>query len=231
MKVAIVPARGGSKRIPRKNVRMFCGRPMIGWTIKALQESDCFDRVIVSTDDDEIAEVSSTLGADVPFRRSAALADDYTPTLPVIAHAIDWLTTAGAALEYVCCAYATAPLMAPQDLRRAYTELLESGADYVFSATTFTFPIQRALRRDAGGGVEPLFPQQVAQRSQDLPEVFHDAGQFYWGRADAFLAQRPIFSPTARALLIPRYRVQDVDTPEDWARAELIFRAFKGLQP
>jgi pseudaminic acid cytidylyltransferase len=231
MRVAIVPARGGSKRIPRKNIRPFAGRPMIAWTLDALRASGCFDRVLVSTDDDEIAATAAALGAEVPFRRPAALADDLTPTLPVVAHALRCLADAGAPAEFVCCAYPTAPMLEPADLVQGLALLGEGSWDYVFSATTFAFPIQRALRHTAHGGVEPEFHEFIERRSQDLPEVFHDAGQFYWGRAGAFLDGRPIFSPRARPLMLPRHRVQDIDSPEDWARAELLFRTFKDRTP
>ena len=231
MKVAIIPARGGSKRIPRKNVRMFCGRPMMAWSILALQRSGCVERIVVSTDDDEIADIALSLGALVPFRRPAELANDHAATLPVMAHAVRALADLGWPLELVCCAYATAPLMDPADLRSALALLSESGARYVFSCTTFAFPIQRALGRGGTGGVEPLFPESIGARSQDLPEAFHDAGQFYWGRADAFVRQDAIFAAHSQPLLIPRYRVQDIDTEEDWQRAELLFRSLKDPQP
>ena len=231
MNVAIIPARGGSKRIPRKNVRMFCGRPMMAWSILALQRSGCVERIVVSTDDDEIANIALSLGALVPFRRPAELANDHAATLPVMSHAVRTLADLGWPLQQVCCAYATAPMMDPADLRSALSLLGESGARYVFSCTTFPFPIQRALGRGAAGGVEPLFLESIAARSQDLPEAFHDAGQFYWGRADAFSRQDAIFAAHSQPLLIPRYRVQDIDTEEDWQRAELLFRSLKDPQP
>lgn len=227
MNVAIIPARGGSKRIPRKNVRPFCGRPMLAWSIAALQASGSVDRIVVSTDDDEIADTALSLGAEIPFRRPPELADDQAATLPVVAHAVRVLQELDWELERVCCVYATAPLMDPDDLRRARTLLDESAAHYVFSCTTFAFPIQRALRGNGEGGVEPIFPELIATRSQDLPEAFHDAGQFYWGTPEAFAGQSPIFAAHSRPLLIPRHRVQDIDTEEDWLRAELMFRSFK----
>lgn len=231
MNVAVIPARGGSKRIPRKNIRAFCGRPMIGWSIAALQRSACIDRIVVSTDDDEVAAIARGCGAEVPFRRPAELADDQAATLPVLAHALRELCGAGAAPRWLCCVYATAPLLDPDDLAAGLRLIEACGADYVFSCTTFAFPIQRALRRDATGGVEPMFAEAIGQRSQDLPEAFHDAGQFYWGTPDAFGQQRPIFGPRSRPLMIPRHRVQDIDTEEDWDRAELLFRAFKDRKP
>jgi N-acylneuraminate cytidylyltransferase len=223
MNVAVIPARGGSKRIPRKNIRTFCGRPMLAWTIGALRDSGCFSRIVLSTDDDEIAAVARQWGAEVPFRRPGELADDQTATLPVVAHAVRQLAADGVTPDAVCCAYATAPMMSPHDVRQAKRLLDESGADYVFSCTTFAFPVQRALRIEADGGVVPMFAATIGSRSQDLPQAVHDAGQFYWGRAAAFERELPIFSPRSRAYMVPRHRVQDIDTEEDWARAERLF--------
>lgn len=222
----MIPARGGSRRVPRKNVKDFCGRPMIAWSIEAALESGCFDRVIVSTDDDEIGEVATAWGADVPFRRPADLSDDFTPTIPVVAHAIRWQQQSGA-VEQACCIYATAPFVRPEDLRAALSLLDGHCADYAFTATTFEFPIQRAIRIDGEGRVSMFQPEHMMTRSQDLEEAFHDAGQFYWGRAEAWLAGRPIFGPQSVALALERQRVQDIDTTEDWDRAELIFGALQ----
>jgi pseudaminic acid cytidylyltransferase len=225
--IAIIPARGGSKRIERKNVRLFCGKPMLAWSIEALRDSGCVDRIVVSTDDEEIAQTARSLGAEVPFARPRALADDHTATLPVIAHAVHALRDLGWTVERVCCVYATAPLLEPDDLRRSLDLLAGSAAQYVFSCTTFAFPIQRALRRSVGGGIEPIYPELIQQRSQDLPEAFHDAGQFYWGTADAFAGQKPIFASHSHPYLIPHDRVQDIDTEADWRRAEILFRCLK----
>lgn len=226
MNLAVIPARGGSKRVPRKNVKTFCGKPMIAWSIEAALESGCFDRVIVSTDDDEIAEVAVAHGAEVPFRRPAELADDFTPTVPVVAHAIRWQQQI-APVKRACCLYATAPFIRPEDLRAALSLLDDTGADFAFSATTYGFPIQRAIRVDEGGRVSMFQPEHLATRSQDLEEAWHDAGQFYWGRTDAWLAGRPIFAAGSVVLPLPRERVQDIDTIEDWERAELIFSAIQ----
>jgi pseudaminic acid cytidylyltransferase len=227
MNIAIIPARGGSKRIPRKNVRLFCGRPMIHWSIAAALESGCFDRVMISTDDDEVAAEGVRAGAEAPFRRPVELSDDHTPTLPVIAHAVRWLRNQGFSPERVCCIYATAPLIQASDVRAALNVLRSSNANYVFSATTFPFPPCRALRQDDSGSAVPAFPEFINCRSQDLPEMFHDAGQFYWGLAQAFSDQLPIFARGSRPFMLPRTRVQDIDTPEDWCHAELLFRASK----
>lgn len=225
MKLAVIPARGGSKRIPRKNIKLFCGKPMIAWSIEAALQSGCFDQVVVSTDDAEIAEVARQHGADVPFTRPAELSDDYTGTVPVIRHAIEWFTQQGRTVEQVCCLYATAPFVTAQDLNRGMQVLQGDDCDYAFSVTSYAFPIQRAIRINGQGRVEMFNPEHFNTRSQDLEEAFHDAGQFYWGRADAWLQGKQIFSPDALPVLLPRHRVQDIDTPEDWARAEWLFKA------
>jgi len=225
MSLCIIPARGGSKRIPRKNIRAFCGHPMIAWPIRAALASGCFDRVVVSTDDDEIAEVAEASGAEAPFRRAADLADDHTPTVPVIADAITRLGVADR--TPVCCLYATSPFVDSTDLRRGLDRLEETGAPFVLSVTTYAFPIQRALRRDASGRVGMLDPAQMQTRSQDLEEAWHDAGQFYWGHAESWTHGRGIFEAGAQGLPLPRYRVQDIDTEEDWQRAEWMMRALQ----
>lgn len=223
MRLAIIPARGGSKRIPRKNIKPFGGKPMIAWSIAAAQQSKCFDRIIVSTDDAEIAQVAQAHGADVPFLRPPELSDDHTGTIPVIAHAIAWQNTNGQAVTQACCIYATAPFVKPQDLQRGLSVLETSGAQYAFSVTSYDFPIQRAIRITSEQRVVMFQPEHFGTRSQDLEEAWHDAGQFYWGEASAWLEGKFLFSPDAAPVPLPRHRVQDIDTPEDWVRAELIF--------
>lgn len=225
MRLAVIPARGGSKRIPRKNIRTFCGRPMIAFSIAAAQDSGCFDRIVVSTDDDEIAALARDLGAELPFLRPAALADDHSTTSAVIRHAIDWFQQRDVDITEACCLYATAPFVRPQDLRDAMARLQSSGCDYVFPVTSFPFPIQRALRITHSGTLAMFQPVHLNTRSQDLPEAFHDAGQFYFGRAAAWSAGRPIFGAGSLPLVLPRHRVQDIDSLEDWARAEWLFKA------
>ena len=222
--LAIVPARGGSKRIPRKNIRSFLGVPMLARTIDTIKRSGVFDLIVVSTDDDEIAAVAEQAGAQVPFRRPAELANDTAATMPVITHAIREMERRDCRPQYVCCVYPAAVLSRPEDLRTALQMLDDSDADYVFSATSFPFPIQRALRKTANGRCEMFWPEHRQTRSQDLEPAYHDAGQFYFGRRAAWLAEQPLFSPASLMLELPRYRVQDIDTFEDWERAELIFR-------
>jgi N-acylneuraminate cytidylyltransferase len=227
MKLAVIPARGGSKRIPRKNIKLFCGRPMIAWSIEAARQSGCFDQVAVSTDDAEIAEVARQCGAQVPFIRPAALSDDHTSTSAVVAHATNWFATHGQTPKQVCCIYATAPFVSVADLRQGLTVLTETGADYAFSVTSYAFPIQRAIRLATNNRVEMFNPEHFNTRSQDLEEAYHDAGQFYWGRAEAWLQGRMIFSPAAAPVFLPRHRVQDIDTVEDWIRAEWMFKSLQ----
>ena len=227
MRLAVIPARGGSKRIPRKNIKPFGGLPMIAWSIRAAMASGCFERILVSTDDDEIAQVANAHGAETPFMRPAHLSDDHTGTMPVVAHAIEWQNAHGDAAQEVCCIYATAPFLEPTDLQRGYDTLQRTGADYAFAVTSFAFPIQRAIRITAQERVQMFQPEHFATRSQDLEEAWHDAGQFYWGRAQAWLTQQPLFSKHAAPVRIPRSRVQDIDTPEDWERAEWMWTSWQ----
>ncbi len=224
-KVAIIPARGGSKRIPRKNIKEFNGKPMIAHSIDAALTCGLFDQVVVSTDDSEIAQIARQNGASVPFVRPADLSNDLTPTIPVIAHAIEWLQGEGHTVDAACCIYATAPFIQKDDLIAA-SKLFQTGKwDYVFSGTSFAFPIFRSFKKLPDGGTEMFFPEHFNTRSQDLPEAYHDAGQFYWGKTSAWLTGIPIFSPNATFITLPRWRVQDIDTTEDWERAERILNA------
>ncbi len=222
-RLAVIPARGGSKRIPRKNIRPFLGVPMLVRTIGLLSSAGVFDRIVVSTDDDEIASIASSAGAEVPFRRPVDLADDVTPTVAVIQHAITAMAAEGSLANLVCCVYPAAVLASAHDIAAALQMIETSGADYAFPVAEYPYPIQRALRRTADGRCQMMWPANQLARSQDLEPVYHDVGQFYWGRVDAWLDGRPIFSEFSRLLIIPHYRVQDIDTPEDWERAELIY--------
>jgi N-acylneuraminate cytidylyltransferase len=223
LRIALIPARGGSKRIPRKNIRTFAGRPMISHSIAAAARSGLFDRIVVSTDDEEIAGVARSFGAEVPFVRPPELSDDHTGTTGVVAHAIRALGCEN--LTAVCCIYATAPFIRDADIKRGL-ELLESGNwQYVFAATSFPAPVYRSFRQSASGGLEMLFPQYFSTRSQDLPEALHDAGQFYWGRPEAWLSCAKTFDALSTVVLLPRWRVHDIDSEEDWKRAELMWDA------
>lgn len=223
MRVAIIPARGGSKRIPRKNIKPFAGLPIIAYSIKAAQASELFDRIIVTTDDEEIADVARSFGAEIPFIRPKELSDDHTATIPVIAHAIQTLQKQSV-IDAACCIYATAPFIRAQDIVAAYNALITHNKHYAFPVTTFPFPIFRGVKRDDAGNIEMFWPEYFATRSQDLEEAYHDVGQFYWGTPDAWLEGKPIFSEAATTIVLPRHLVQDIDTPEDWHRAELMHK-------
>lgn len=227
VRIAVIPARGGSKRIPRKNIRFFAGKPMIAYAIGAALESGLFDRVVVSTDDAEIAEISKSLGADVPFTRPADLSDDHTPTVPVIAHAIRQCQMDGLDPAEVCCIYPGVPFIRASDLAEAL-QLLQrrDGFGYAFPVTPFPAAIQRALRRSSDGRVEPFDSSYVNTRTQDLEPAYHDAGQFYWGGVSAWLNARSIHAHGA-AIVLPEWRVVDIDTEDDWRRAEIIFGAIR----
>ncbi|WP_085710446.1 MULTISPECIES: pseudaminic acid cytidylyltransferase [unclassified Pseudomonas] len=222
--VAIIPARGGSKRIPRKNLKPFDGVPMIARSIRTALDSGLFDQVVVSTDDEEIAELAQAHGAQVPFLRPAELADDFTGTAAVIVHALQQLPH----FDYACCVYATAPLLQARFLRQGL-ELLEQHPDksFAFSVTDFGFPVQRALTLDGQGALTALYPEFRNTRSQDLPAAFQDAGQFYWGRSEAWLRGEILYSPASLPVILPRHLVQDIDTAEDWKRAEYLYAALK----
>ena len=228
MNLAVIPARGGSKRIPRKNIRTFCGKPMISWSIETARLSGLFDQIIVSTDNEEIAEVARQYGADVPFIRPNKLSDDYTGTIPVVTHATKWALDKGIDVEAVCCIYATAPFIQIDDLKRGRDMLNSDDCDYSFTVTNYAAPIFRSFKQTAEGGIEMFFPEHFESRSQDLPVALHDAAQFYWGRPDAWLESKNIFSPNSKPIIIPRWRVQDIDTWDDWKRAELLFNQLEG---
>ncbi|MCX7134342.1 pseudaminic acid cytidylyltransferase [Aeromonas sp.] len=224
MAIAIIPARGSSKRIPRKNIRPFCGQPMLAYAIQAARAAGCFSRIVVSTDDEEIADLARQLGAEVPFLRPASLADDHTGTTPVVIDAIRQLDDLGIQAEYYCCIYATVPLIQASDLSTAHDRLLASQAPFVYTVAEFGFPIQRAVRMDAQGRVSPFWPEQMAQRSQDLEPAYQDAGQFYWGSRAAWLGGISPVGGEGIGHILPRHRVVDIDTPEDWHLAELLYR-------
>ncbi|MEL0659635.1 pseudaminic acid cytidylyltransferase [Psychromonas arctica] len=224
MNIAIIPARGGSKRIPRKNIKLFHGKPMIAYSIEAAQNSGCFDKIIVSTDDQEIADVALQYGAEVPFIRPANIADDFATTLDVMQHAINWCTEQDWDIRLVCCVYATAPFIQPKYIVQGLRLISCDNVEYAFSATTFPFAIQRAIIMTSDGFVKMMHPEHLNTRSQDLEETYHDAGQFYWGKASAFLMGKAIFAEHSKAILIPRKHVQDIDTPEDWELAESLFK-------
>jgi N-acylneuraminate cytidylyltransferase len=225
MKIAVIPARGGSKRIPRKNIRLFCGKPIIAYSIEAAQQTRLFDQVVVSTDDDEIASVAREFGATTPFVRPKEIADDFTGTNAVVKHAVAWFNAQSNDVTHACCLYATAPLVQARFIAEGYEALSRSDAAFAFSVTSYAFPIQRAVRITPEGRVDAIYPEHRMTRSQDLEHAYHDAGQFYWGTARAFLEDMPLFAPHSIGVVLPRHLVQDIDTLEDWTQAELMYAA------
>lgn len=220
--LAIIPARGGSKRIPKKNIKNFSGKPMIAWPIEAAKGAGLFERIIVSTDCDEIAGIAEHYGAEVPFMRPAELADDFTGTEEVVLHALDWLAEHGKLPEYVCCIYPTAPFLLPEDLIKG-AQLIQSGnAPSVLSVCTFSYPVWRAFKQLEDASLSYQWPEYEHYRSQDLVELCHDAGQFYWLRKSSFLESKQIVMDGSLPVFLPRSRVQDIDTLEDWQNAELM---------
>lgn len=221
--VAIIPARGGSKRIPRKNLREFLGTPMIVRTIECLRASGLFDRVIVSTDDDEIASVSVRHGAEVPFRRPPHLAGDQASTDQVLLHAVQACERVFGAMRLGCCVYAPNPFLTSEDLATGLELLLRHGAPTAFPVVQYDFPIEQAFVLD-GDRPRALWPEKLAMRSQDLTPAYHDAGMFYWFDVPAFLRTRELFAAGAVAFRVPPERCQDINTEDDWTRAEVKYR-------
>jgi pseudaminic acid cytidylyltransferase len=222
MNLAIIPARGGSKRIPRKNIKQFAGMPMIAHAITSAKASGLFDHVIVSTDDKEIAEIARQWGAETPFDRPANLADDHTPTVPVIAHAVRACQDLGWTGDYACCIYPCSPFLEADDLVSSLKIAKAEGADFIYPVTEYPHPIQRAMRRLPSGGMQFLSSEFELTRTQDLEKIYHDAGQFYWGKANAWLEHKKMHTD-GLGYPIPNWRVVDIDTLEDWKRAELLF--------
>jgi pseudaminic acid cytidylyltransferase len=229
--LCVIPARGGSKRIPRKNIRAFLGKPIIAYSIEAARQAGVFSAIIISTDDEEIAAVGRAYGAEVPFLRPPHLSDDFTGTVPVVRHAIREMARLGADSEAVCCLYPTAPFVSAATLLLGMDQLQRTASNFAFTVTGFDFPIQRALRTDEMGRLSPLDPVSMPLRSQDLEERWHDAGQFYWGTRAAWLDEQQSLWQGAAAVKIPRFQAQDIDTLEDWDFAEQLFRHLMKDEP
>lgn len=225
MNLCVIPARGGSKRIIKKNIKKFCGKPIIIWSIEQAKLSKCFDKIIVSTDDPEIANLVKNTGVEVPFKRPKILSNDQTGTVPVISHAIKWQIKNHQKPSYVCCIYATAPFVKSSDLKNGLKILKDSNSSYTFPATNYAYPIQRSFQIKTNKKLAMFFPKHYKSRSQDLQEAFHDVGQFYWASAETWLENKPIISENSTPLFIPRYRAMDIDTVEDWLIAEKMFEA------
>jgi len=220
MRVAVIPARGGSKRIPGKNIKIFNGKPMLAWSITTALSSGCFDKVLVSTDSTDIADVAISFGAEIPFLRPADLSDDFTGTLPVMQHAVRWLLDNDQPPSEICCIYPTAPFIRGEDILKGLDTLSRNNSKFAVSVTSYPFPIQRAMKLNDQNRLAMVYPEHKMTRSQDLEERFHDAGQFYWGTQESWLSQDQIFGDNTVPVYLPPERVIDIDTPEDWTRAE-----------
>ncbi|MEA1920793.1 MAG: pseudaminic acid cytidylyltransferase [Campylobacterota bacterium] len=220
MNVAIIPARGGSKRIPRKNIKIFHGKPLIAYSIEVALKSELFDRVIVSTDDEEIASIAREYGADVPFMREDSLSDDYSSSMDVFEDAISKMD----GIDFACMIYATAPLLQAEYLKEGFEKLSHSDAINAFSVTSMPFPIQRTFKVTPKGRCEMFTPEHFLTRSQDLEEAYQDAGQFYWKRVGK-KSQEIMFGKDSIPIILPRHLVQDIDTMEDWQRAEKLYES------
>jgi len=222
--IAIIPARVGSKRIPKKNIKDFKGKPIIAYTIEVAQESKLFDRVVVSTDDEEIANISKSYGAEVPFLRPKELSGDFTGTGDVVTHTLEWFSSQGKTFDYVCTLYATAPFLQEEYMIEGYNALSKSDAMHAFSATSMPYPIQRTFKLNDVGRCEMFTPEHFTTRSQDLEEAYQDAGQFYWTKVNE-KSDDIMFGKDSIPIILPRHLVHDIDTFEDWKRAEVIYES------
>ncbi|TLT01794.1 pseudaminic acid cytidylyltransferase [Aliarcobacter cibarius] len=227
--IAIIPARGGSKRIHKKNIKDFHGKPLIAYSIEVALNSKLFDKVIVSTDDEEIAKTAIKFGAEVPFVRPKELSDDFTGTGEVINHAIEFLKNNHQKVDFVCTIYATAPFLQEKYLIESFEKLKKSNAKNAFSCTSMPFPIQRTFKITSNDRCEMFWPENFSKRSQDLEDAFQDAGQFYWTNLNVE-SNQIIFGKDSIPIILPRYLVQDIDTLEDWTRAEFMYEAIKNSE-
>ena len=211
-----------------KNIKIFCGKPIIAWSIEAAIKSKCFDKIIVSTDDQEISDISRKYGAEVPFLRPKKLSDDFTGTIPVIKHAIEWMNhNSKFKVEFACCIYSTAPFIEPQFINQGYEKLIRKNAQYSISVTSYSFPIQRAIRITNNDKIAMIHPENFNKRSQDFEETYHDAGQFCWGKSSAWLKEKVSFAEHTVPVVIPRYKVQDIDNYDDWEKAIVMFKSLR----
>ena len=224
--IAVIPARGGSKRIPKKNIKNFHGKPLIAYSIEVAKKTKLFNKIVVSTDSEEIAEIAKLYGADVPFLRPKELADDFTGTEEVTKHALEYFKNQGEEFDFLCTIYATAPLLQEKYLKEGYVKLKNSDAVNAFSATSMPFPIQRTFKITENSRCEMFFPEHYTTRSQDLEEAYQDAGQFYWKKLNKE-SNEIMFGKDSIPIILPKYLVQDIDTLEDWKRAELMYEILK----
>ena len=221
--IAIIPARGGSKRIPRKNIRPFLGKPVIAYSIAAALQSGLFDEVMVSTDDEEIAEVARQYGAKVPFMRSATTADDYATTADVMLEVLECYKKQGIEFDTLCCVYSTAPFVTADSLKSAYHLLAEKKFDAVFTAVAYSYPVQRGLKID-DVKIRMVWPEYIQSRSQDLEMIYHDAGQFYISKVEPFYQHKDFWGANTGGIILSELEVQDLDTLTDWKLAEMKYQ-------
>jgi pseudaminic acid cytidylyltransferase len=224
MNIAIITARGGSKRIPRKNIKDFLGKPIIAYSIEAALLSGVFDEVMVSTDDDEIAQIAEKYGAKVPFKRSVKNSDDYSTTAEVLLEVISQYEDIGVAIDYACCIYPTAPFVSSLKLSQAFDVLISKKLDSVFPVCPFSYPILRSLKIDEEGLIKMNWPEFLNSRSQDLPKAYHDAGQFYFFDVKKFIIQKKLFTDNAGSIIVEETEVQDIDNEVDWKMAEMKYK-------
>ena len=228
-KLAIIPARGGSKRIPKKNIKNFLGVPVISYAIKAAIESNAFEKIIVSTDCKEIAEISKKFGAEVPFFRSKQNSNDFASTDDVIQEVLEYYSNIGEDFEYACCIYPVNPFLKVDNINSGLVKLIDNNFDCVFSAVKYSYPIQRAFRIDQEKKIKMLNPKNYLKRSQDLSETFHDAAQFYWFKVSSFIKEKKLWTDNTSVIVVAESEVQDIDNKTDWEIAEIKFKIQKNL--
>ena len=228
-KLAIIPARGGSKRIPKKNIKNFLGVPVISYAIKAAIESNAFEKIIVSTDCKEIAEISKKFGAEIPFFRSKQNSNDFASTDDVIQEVLEYYSNIGEDFEYACCIYPVNPFLKVDNINSGLVKLIDNNFDCVFSAVKYSYPIQRAFRIDQEKKIKMLNPKNYLKRSQDLSETFHDAAQFYWFKVSSFIKEKKLWTDNTSVIVIAESEVQDIDNKTDWEIAEIKFKIQKNL--
>lgn len=226
-KIAIIPARGGSKRIPQKNIRSFCGKPIIAYSIQAALDSKIFEEVMVSTDDKEISRISEKYNAKVPFLRSQINSDDFAPTSSVLLEVIENYKKAGKEFEYLCCIYPTAPFITPKILIDTFNSMLIKKADSIIPITKYSYSIQRSFKINDNGYLEYIWPENINKRSQDLLPAYHDAGLFYWINVNSFLMNKNLITNKTAFIELDELMVQDIDNESDWDIAELKYSLFQ----
>jgi len=223
MIIAIIPARGGSKRIPKKNIKDFLGKPIISYSITAALKSKLFDEIMASTDDMQIAEISKSLGAKVPFMRSKENSNDYAGTSDVILEVLDKYKENGNIFDYCCCIYPTAPFITPEKLKKSFELFKVKDYDSLFPVVKYSYPIQRSYKF-VNDKISMVWPENYSKRSQDLEQIYHDAGQFYWLKVEEFIKKKQIYTDNSGAIVFSELEVQDIDNEEDWKLAEMKFK-------